>query len=417
MLGIAISIFSLLLGTALLLLGIGLQGTLLGLRAVHENFPTPVIGYVMSAYFIGFAIGSYLCPPLIRRVGHIRAYAAMAATASAAAISYLLIFDPWFWALLRIVTGICMVGFYMVIESWLNALAPNDRRGQFLSAYMVITFLALAAAQYLLLTANIAGFRLFAITSILISAAVVPIALTRVEQPQLIESPRLHLLVVYRQSPLGVIGTFASGVVMGAFWGMMAVYGSQTGLDKIGIVWLMSATILGGALLQWPIGKLSDHVDRRSILGITTTAAAILAFLLYLYSGHSPLLLYGNYFLFGGFAFSLYSLSVAHVNDLLQPEQALDASQSLLQLYGIGAVLGPIVAGITMEHYGPHSLLLLYSVAFLAVGLFTLHRIHVRTAPPVEQQEEFIPMARTSPASLEMDPRLDTEQHEEKTEP
>lgn len=413
MLGIAVSIFSLLLGTAMLLLGIGLQGTLLGLRAVHESFPTPIIGYVMSAYFIGFAVGSYLCPPLIRRVGHIRAYAAMAATASAAAIAHALLVDPLSWTLLRIITGTCMVGFYMVIESWLNALAPNNRRGQFLSAYMMITFLAMGASQFLLLAGNIADFTLFAFTTILISAAVVPIVLTRVAQPQLVETPKLHLIVVYRQSPLGVIGTLTAGIVMGAFWGIMPVYGSQMGLDKFGIAWLMSATILGGAILQWPIGKLSDHIDRRSVLGIAAFAAAILAIIGFFVVNGPSQALYTVYFLYGGFAFSLYSLSVAHVNDLLQPEQALDASRGLLQLYGIGAVLGPAAAGFTLKLYGTRTLPLLFGLALLTLALFTLYRMFVRTAPPVEEQEAFIPMTRTSPVSLEMDPRTDTEHGED----
>jgi MFS family permease len=380
---------------------------------VQEGFAPGVIGYVMSAYFVGLALGSYLWPPLIRQVGHIRAYSALTASASAAAVAYVLLVDPITWALLRVVTGVCMVGFYLVIESWLNALAPNNRRGQFLSAYMVTTFLALGAAQYLLLAGDIGEFRLFAVSSIVISAAVVPVALTRVAQPQLIPTPRLHLLTLYRESPLGVVGTLVAGIVMGAFWGMMAVYSSKIGLSKNSIALLMGATILGGALLQWPIGMISDRVDRRSVLGATALVASGLAVLGFFYGTRLSPMLFALYFLFGGSAFSLYSLSVAHVNDQLRPEQALEASQGLLQLYGIGAALGPVMAGSAMEAYGPRSLPLLFAVAAGALVLFTLYRTLRRTAPPVQEQEPFIPMARTSVVSLEMDPRTDSRPREE----
>jgi MFS family permease len=196
---------------------------------------------------------------------------------------------------------------------------------------------------------------------------------------------------------------------MGAFWGMMAVYSAKIGLSKDSIALLMGATILGGAVLQWPIGMLSDVVDRRSVLGLTAFIASGLAIAGWLYGARLSPMLFGIFFLFGGFAFSLYGLSVAHVNDQLRPEQTLEASQGLLQLYGVGAVLGPSVAGLAMEAYGPRSLPLLYAASAGALVLFTLYRMLRRTAPPVEAQEPFIPMARTSTVSLEMDPRTDAE--------
>ncbi len=409
MLGIGFSISSLLLGTALLLLGIGLQGTLLGLRAVDEGFAVSVIGYVMSSYFLGFAVGNYFCPPLIRRVGHIRAFAAMAAINASAAIAFLLFINPFAWSLLRVVTGACMVGLYMVLESWINALAPNQMRGQFFSAYMVVTFVALALAQYLLLYADISGYTLFVLTAIFIALALVPIALTRIDQPPQVETPKLHLRTVYSESPLGVVGALSAGVVMGAFWGMMSVYCATAGLDTTATVLLISSTIIGGALLQWPIGKFSDHVDRRMVISGAAFIAATLALVNYLFITGDSALLYIAYFLYGGFAFSLYSLSVAHVNDRLQPEQALDASQTLLQLYGIGAVLGPSIAGAMMGHFGYRALPLLFTVTLAAFGMFTLYRIILRKAPAAEQQEPFIQLHRTSPVVMEMDPRSDQE--------
>ncbi|MET0105463.1 MAG: MFS transporter [Sedimenticola sp.] len=401
-----------LLGTALLLLGIGLQGTLLSLRALQENFSVDMIGYIMSSYFIGFAIGTYLCPPLIRTVGHIRAYAAFAAATSSAAIAHVLAIDPYAWILLRIITGICMVGLYMVIESWLNALSPNHLRGQFFSAYMIITFIALALSQYLLLAGEISGFKLFAIIAILISSALIPIAMTRVQQPQLIETPILQLATIYHACPVGVVGTTVTGIVMGAFWGMMPIYGSLIGLDTTGIAILLSATIIGGAVLQWPIGKTSDHVDRRVVLAVTAFSAAGLSLLSLSVENSNPEALYVIFFLFGGFAFSLYSLSVAHVNDRLQPEQTLDASKSLLQLYGIGAVTGPFLSGLFMEFYGYRPLTWLFTVSLLTLGLFTVYRIFTYHVPPEETREPFLVMHRTTPVALEMDPRIELNEDE-----
>jgi len=414
MIGIAVSIFSLLLATAFLLLGIGLQGTLLGLRATHEQFPITDIGYVMSSYFVGFALGTYVCPPIIRRVGHIRAYAAMAAVTSSAAIAYVMVINPYIWSLFRVITGTCMVGLYMTVESWLNVLAPNNVRGQFFSAYMFITFLALAISQYLLLTGDIANFTLFAVSSILMSTALIPITLTRVQQPQLIETPRLHLATVYSEAPLGIIGTLTSGIVMGAFWGMMPVYATQIGMNSNGVASLMSATIFGGAILQWPIGKISDRMDRRIMLSISAFAASLLSLLGFFYGESSSFSSYAIFFLYGGFAFSLYSLSVAHVNDRLRPEQALDASKTLLQLYGIGAVAGPTLVAFLMKTQGPHTLPLFFTIVLLVLGLSTLFRIFSRAAVATKEQVEFITIHRTSPVVLQMDPRSDSETGAEK---
>jgi MFS family permease len=333
----------------------------------------------------------------------------MAAVASSAAIGFVLMIDPYVWALLRIITGICTVGLYMVVESWLNVLAPNNLRGQFFGTYMTVTFVALALSQYLLLAEDIAGFTLFAVTSILISTALVPITLTRVQQPQIVKTPRLHLIHVYRDSPLGVFGTLTAGIVMGGFWGMMPVYGSQAGLDTHSVVWLMSITIFGGAILQWPIGKISDLIDRRIVLGLAALFAAALAYASSVYGENATPLFYAINFLYGGFAFSLYSLSVAHINDRLSQEQSLDASQNLLQIYGIGAVAGPVLAGITMKQLGLNSLPLFFTAVLLMAGLFTLYRIFTQPAPAVEYHENFIAMQRTSPVAMEMDPRNDSE--------
>ena len=279
MIQIATSIFSLLLATAALLLGIGLQGTLLGLRADVEQYSMTVTGIIMSSYFAGFAIGSFYCSPLIRQFGHIRAYAAFAALASTAAIGYALSVEPWFWVVLRMITGFCVVGLYMAIESWLNVLANNAMRGRFFGIYMIITLLAMAGGQHLLRFGEVTSFELFAISSILISLSLIPLVMTRIAQPSISAPHHLSLKQLYRVSPLGVVGTVLTGMITSSFWGMGALYATQIGLDNVGVAWLMSAIIIGGATLQWPLGLLSDLINRRVIISLCGFAGAAMAIL------------------------------------------------------------------------------------------------------------------------------------------
>ncbi len=411
MLHILVSILSLLLASAILLFGVGLQGTLIALRAGVEGFPVDITGLIMAAYFIGYVAGTYICPWLIRQFGHIRSYAILATIASAAAIAFPLFTIPTIWFLLRMITGVCIVGLFMVIESWLNEIAPSESRGRFFAVYMLITLLAMAFGQFLLLAGEIRDFDLFAITTILISLALVPVAMTRVRQPEPIESPPLYFATLYRNSPLGVVGTLAAGMVNGAFWGMGPVFASGIGLSELHIALFISLTVVGGALLQWPVGMLSDRFDRRSVLTVSTLlgggVALLMHYLLTPYPGSLVPLLGG--FIFGTFAFSLYALSVAHVNDRLEAGQALNGARGLLQLYGIGAAIGPILAGYTMQHFGAASLLLFFAICMLLFGLFALIRMRISDAPPVEEQGEYQPIQHASPVVLEMDPRNQTD--------
>lgn len=405
MLKIVVSIFSLLFGSAMLILGIGLQGTLIGLRADIESFSLTTTGLIMSSYFAGFAIGTYSCPGLIARVGHIRAYAAMATIASVAAILFAMITHPVAWIFLRILTGYTLVGLYMIIESWLNMMSPNHSRGKFFNTYMLITLLATAGGQYFLLLYSPKGFELFAITSILISLALVPIALTRIKQPELIDTPKLNVRFLFKKSPQGIFGTLMSGVIVGAFYGMMPVYASNIGLDNAEIASLIAICILGGASLQWPIGLISDYYDRRIILAFVSFFASLIAFILYL-TGHQFIQLYYILnFIFGGFIFSLYGLSIAHVNDRIKKEQTLEATRGLMQIYGIGAISGPLLASLNMSYFGVQGIQSFFSASLFLLTIFTLVRITVSDAPPEEEHIDFVAMNRTSPVALEMSPQ------------
>ena len=413
MFNIAVSIGSLLLATGLLLLGMGLQGTLLGLRAGVEEYSVTTIGIVMSSYFVGFALGSYFSPRMIRQYGHIRSYAAMASLVSAAAIAYALNTEPLFWILLRIITGFSIMASYVVIESWLNALASNTLRGRFFGAYMIITLLAMAAGQHLLRLGDVSSFELFAISSILVSLALVPVVFTRIEQPQIHEPAHLPLQALYRIAPLGMIATLGAGVITGAFWGMGAIYASSLGLDDNGIAWLMSVIIVGGALLQWPLGIMSDHIDRRKVITLCSLAGATMAALMSLFNDQPALWFYLFSMLFGGFAFTLYGLAVAHTNDHVVPEHSLEAAQGLLQVYGVGAILGPLLASQAIEWLGYVGLPLFYLLVMTLLTGFALLQLQHELPPPSAGHNEFVPMARTSPVALEMSPQT---QDDEETE-
>jgi MFS family permease len=398
---------SLFAGVAILLTGMGLMGTVLAVRAGVEHFSDGVTGIVMAAYFVGFSVGAFICPPIIRRVGHIRAFAAMASIASTTAILHAMVVDPFVWGLLRLITGACLLGLYMVIESWLNTLSPTETRGRIFAFYMMVTLMALGLGQFLILLGDVTSFVTFGVVSVLLSLSLVPIAMTRVREPAPVESPSLSLRLLSRRSPLGVAGALTAGVTTGAFWGLGPLFAHRAGLSEAGIAAFMSAIIFGGALLQWPIGHLSDNRDRRKVLIGVCLGSALLAVAMLGALGISMWLLFLAAFAYGGFAFTVYGLSVAHVNDQVDPTEILEATKGLLLLHGIGASIGPIAGGFLMGALG-HEVVLIYVAAiFVLAAIYGLHRMRVREAPPVEEQADYVPMSRTSSAVLEMDPRVE----------
>lgn len=396
------SVSSILLAAAILITGSGLFGTLLGVRAGLEGFADVVIGLIMSAYFVGFFVGTFVGPMIVRRVGHIRAFTMFAAIASATAILHALVIEPWVWAALRVVNGMCLVGFFMVTESWLNSNTTNERRGQVFSAYVAVTLGALALGQVFIATADPAGFVLFGVVSILFSLALVPIAFTRIEQPRPVTVPHLGLRHLYEIAPAGVIGAFASGLTGSALWGMAPVFVHRIGLDTAAVAGLMSAAVLGGAALQWPIGRASDRHDRRFVLATTCVAGALLA-LVTLWATHgSVAALMAGMFFYGGFAFSVYPVSVAFVNDRLAREHALASSSGLLFVYGVGAAIGPTLAGSAMEIFGPRTLFVYFAIVLAPAAAFAFYRTRTSPEPEHAVRGHFVPMIRTTASALEM---------------
>lgn len=393
-------ISSLLGGVALLLLGHGLLNTLLTLRGVAEGYSTGMIGLLMSGYFAGFLIGTWLAPSLIRRIGHIRTFAFYAALAAVAVLVHVLIVNPWVWLVLRVLYGVSLVTLYMVIESWLNAQVSGEKRGQVFALYMAVNLGALAAAQQLLSLDTPMNFTLFALAAILISSALMPITLTRQAQPALPDMPATDLLQLARIAPLPLMAAGISGLTLGGFWGLAPVYASQVGFDAAGVGLLMSITILGGAVLQWPIGLFSDKHDRRVVLLWVVAIAAVLALVITpILSGS---LLLGLMFLWGGLAFSIYSIAVAQMVDQLHPDEILSGSSGLLLANGFGAAFGPVVAGGLMHLFGHIALPLFFAVSLGILAIYSFWRPRRVVDLVTEPHGHFTPMLRTSHTVLEL---------------
>jgi len=399
-----LSIASLLFGFCVVLVGVSLLATSLGVRASVEQFPDAVTGLIMAGYFVGFIAGSFACPTIIRRIGHIRSFTAFAATAAAAAYSHDIFVHPLAWFVLRLITGIAIIGLYIVIESWINATTPNAMRGRVFAIYMTLTLLAVATGPYLILLKP--GFS-FGIAAIMLCLGLLPIALTRVAEPLRVPSAHFHFKTLYQTSPLGMGGATMAGFANGAFFAMGAVFAHKIGLPDTYIALFMSVLVLGGAALQWPLGRLSDRGDRRVMLIAVSFTAALLASLAYLLAERSHLLMLVSVFAYGGMTFATYPLSVAHVNDRLSSGEVLEATQGILLMYGFGAIGGPIVAGVTMELFGAKSLLLFFAASYLAMGLYSMYRKGVTAAVIEEEKTGFVPMARSSQAALEMHPQVE----------
>jgi len=401
MIRLILPIAALLLGVALLLLGTGLLNTLVAVRGSLEGYSDGLIGLIMSGYFVGFFIGTFLAMPLIRRVGHIRAFAVCAALAAASTLAYALVVSPVVWGLLRVVTGIVLVILYTISESWLNAQTPSAQRGRVFATYMAVNLGSLAAAQQLLRLDAPTSHTLFVLAGMLISVSLVPVAWTRMAQPAVQDAKRLRLRRLWELAPLAVAGSFLSGLAMGAFWGLGALYAGRIGLDATGIATFMTSAILGGALLQLPLGRVSDTFDRRLVLSALAAAAAVSAIALLVMS------YFGGWVtvaiaLYGGIAFAVYPVAIAHLVDHLAPEDVLSGCSSLLLLHGVGAAIGPALAGQIMQLTHLQALPVYFAAMHLLLAGYAIRRLMQQRRDDDDHSSAFVPLVRTSPIAMEM---------------
>jgi MFS family permease len=403
----ALSISALLAGVALFMLGNGLLGTLLSLRLATEGAAPFVIGSVMAAYFAGLAIGSLWGHRVISSVGHIRAFAALASIYSAAALAHGFFPSPLLWGILRLIEGLAIAGLFMCVESWLNERSTNETRGKVMSLYMIAIYLAQALGQFLLTLDDPTGFALLALVSAAMSLAVVPVTLSRVPAPPIPPVNRLGPVELTRISPLGVFASFTSGIVLGAFYGLAPAFAQMEALDVGQTAQFMSAAILGGLAMQWPIGLVSDRLDRRTVVLVLFGALAAASGALVLLSGVGGPALLAASFAFGALGFGIYPQAVAHANDHADREHFVGVASGLLLAYSVGAVIGPLAASWTMALIGPAGLFVFILSICIAAAAFTVWRMRQRAAIPVSEQTPFAALPRTTPMVSELDPRAE----------
>lgn len=387
-------------GIALVMVGNGLQGSLLGIRSELEGFSATTSGLIMAAYFVGFLVGGRAATRALGLVGHIRVFAALASMASSAALVHALAVHPASWLLMRFTSGVCMAGLYIVAESWINDLATNRTRGRLLAIYMVISMGGLAAGQFLLNVADPAGPTLFLLASILVSLALVPVVLSAQGTPPTIVPVSMSLRELLGEVPTGPTVALLVGMAHGAMMGMGAFYATRAGLSPAQVAVFMGAPMAGGVVLQWPIGAASDRVSRRGVMLAVALAATVVASVLLVVPDGGPLAILAM-FLLGGLSFPLYSLAIAYTNDWIRPEQAMGASAALVTTNGIGAVIGPILAAGLIVGLGNRLFFGSLVLAHGAIALYLGYRVVFRTALPLALQGPFVPVpARASAMAM-----------------
>jgi MFS family permease len=400
----------LLLGMGVLMLGAGLQSTLLGLRATLEGFPTPVTGVVMSCYYVGYLLGTIAAPRLLRQIGHIRVFAALAAVASAATLVQALFVNPFAWAAMRLSTGLCFAGIYVVAESWLNDRASSANRGRLLAVYMLVLYIGLGSAQFLLIISKPSTPAPFMLVSALICLAMVPIVISARQAPEPAVPRKVRYRDLYRNSPLGVVAVAVSGLISAIIFSMGPVYARLSGLGTSAVATFMALSILAAVLTQYPIGRLSDRIDRRTVIAGVCTLATVLAGSITVFSAMPRALFLTLSAMFSGVVLTLYSLAISHVNDKLEPAQTVAASSALLRLNGAAAAIGPVLAGSLMAAFGPPAYFATLATLTAALTVYDLWRKSRRRPVPSAQKGPFInvqPQGMTGQIAAGLDQRLD----------
>lgn len=380
---------ALLLSVALLLAGNGLQNTLAPVRASLEGFSPLALGGLGAAYYVGFGTGCLLGPWFVRRAGHIRTFAAMVAIASAAALIHPLFVDPAVWQGMRFVTGTCFAVLFMVIESWLNEKATNETRGIVFSVYIVVNLGMVSLGQLLVTLDDPKAFSLFALASILVSVAAVPLAMTKSEQPMPPANVRVRLLKLYKLSPVGVVGVLAVGLTNGAFWSLGPVFAEKAGGSAQAAAIFMAVGALAGAIGQWPLGRSSDKMDRRRVIIFASVGAILGGVGAATLGNASETARLGSVFVYGAFALPLYALAAAHMNDMVEHDGFVEAAGGLLLTFAIGAAIGPLFASAAMSAWGQSSLFLYTAAVHVLLITFTIYRMTRRDTVAEEDRGEF----------------------------
>jgi MFS family permease len=391
------ALIPLLIAAGILIGGNGMQGTYIPLRGAYEGFSVTLIGIIGAGYSLGFAIGCIYITRLLRAIGHIRLFAALAAIAASASLSMALLIDPVFWFLMRFLTGICVAGLFATVESWINAKVTNQTRARTLSIYRFVDLFSVTAGQYLIPVAGIPGFAAFAVISMATTLSLVPISIADKSSPAPPGAVKFDVRTIWQVSPLAVVGVVVVGLTMAAFRYVGPLYASNVGFSVAEVASFMSAGIIGGVVLQYPLGHFSDRIDRRKILLVTTAGALIAGLYLAIGAGNSEWRNIAGVFIFGAFAMPLYSLCSAHANDFAKDGQHASIAAGLLFFWSVGATIGPFLASVMLQFFGPHALFWYTSVIQAAFIGYTVYRMSARAAIPAgERRSRFRALLRTS---------------------
>ena len=390
-------VWALLIGIVFIMLGNGMQFTLVGLRGGIEGFSSAQLAIVTSGYFAGFLSGAQIAPLLIRRVGHVRVFAALGSFMSGALIAFPLLVDPIAWTLLRLLVGFCMAGIYVTAESWLNDAATNETRGKVLSAYMIAQTLGIISAQGILTLGDASSFPLFIGASIFVSFSFAPILLSVTPVPASAITRPMPLKRLITESPLGTLGIFMLGSIYATQSGMGVVFGSQIGMSANEIALFVAMLFAGALVLQYPVGWLSDRVDRRLLIFGAAVVGAVTCYIGW-FSGTERWAVMTVAFISGGVTTPLYALILAYVNDFLPTEDMPAASGGLVFVFGLGAITGPLATGWAMQMLGPYAFWLTLSAGFAAVALYALYRMTQRAMLPVDETDSYLGVLPTASA-------------------
>ena len=396
--------WALFFGIAMIMLANGLQGSLIGIRASLEGYSSFAAGIIMTGYYSGFLAGAYFAPKRIKKVGHVRMFAAFASIASISILLHSLHVSFLGWFIMRFITGFCFVGMYTVAESWVNDLSDNEHRGQALSIYMIVSMSGSAFGQLFLNISSPETATLFMLVSILISISLVPILIVVSKQPDFSVTEFLSIKQLYKASPLGVVAAIIVGAAHGTLWGIGSIYGLKSGLSIEQVSIFMFTFVIGGALNQYLIGYLSDIYDRRVIILIVSFLAALFAVFAVIFN-YSFIYLLVFTFIFGGLTVPLYSLAIAHTNDFLTKSEMVAASSGLLMVGGVGLTIGPVIGGIAIDLIGANGFWIYLFVIHSSIGLFTIYRMSIRDSVPLEDQGSTVLVgSRASPVVMELYP-------------
>jgi MFS family permease len=403
------SISALFLSLALLTAGSNLLGTLLGLRLELEGYPAARTGLVLAFHAVGFVLGSLYSERIIRRVGHIRAFTVFGALACAAVLTHSLYVQADLWIALRLLTGFCIAGLLLIVESWVNGVATSSTRGSLLGIYLLLYYLAAAGGQLLIGLGNPGAFHLFSLAAILVALSLVPLSLTRSIAPQLPEATRVRGRIVLRHAPLAAIAALLSGVAMSAFTSMGPIYATRIGLDRQELSWFMSMAVLSAMLFQWPVGRLSDYLPRNRVVLALGLAGVVAAAFSALQSGQALWLLFLAAGLYVGCASSVYPLSLALAHDQMHHDEIVGTNAALLLSFGLGTIAGPIGGAVCIWLIGPSGLFMFAASVMGALSVVAAYYWKTRTQVPVAEQEQFVAVSPVAtPALMELDPRDDT---------